>query len=147
MLVQVPLYNSKEAQAIWRRDIDVEELERIGEQDTWHWWNNFRWAADFNPKIKVVLELSESDRPSLEVVRRWLGEPIEAIIVPSTMFICNRQNYPVLPKAWQEILSYFIRVRVNIIISSDVHDHSLKLYAEYMQRFQETHADAHELQA
>ncbi|XP_036344111.1 protein arginine N-methyltransferase 5-like [Rhagoletis pomonella] len=147
LLVQVPLYNSKVAQSTWRRDIDEEQLERIEQQDTWHWWNSFRWAADFNPKIKLALELSESDRPSLEVVRRWIGEPVEAIIIPSTMFICNRQNYPVLPKTWQEILSYFTRARVNIIISSDVNDVSLKLYAEYMLRFMETHGDFHELQA
>ncbi|XP_017494409.1 PREDICTED: protein arginine N-methyltransferase 5 [Rhagoletis zephyria] len=147
LLVQVPLYNSKVAQSTWRRDIDEEQLEHIEQQDTWHWWNSFRWAADFNPKIKLALELSESDRPSLEVVRRWIGEPVEAIIIPSTMFICNRQNYPVLPKTWQEILSYFTRARVNIIISSDVNDVSLKLYAEYMLRFMETHGDFHELQA
>ncbi|XP_053963735.1 protein arginine N-methyltransferase 5-like [Anastrepha ludens] len=147
LLVQVPLYNSKIAQSTWRRDIDNGQLERLEQQDTWHWWNSFRWAADFNSKIKVVLELNESDRPSLEVVRRWMGEPVEAIIVPSTMFICNRQDYPVLPKAWQEILSYFMRARINIIISSDVHDGSLKLYAEYMMRFQDINSDMHELLA
>lgn len=146
MLLQVPLYNKAVAQASCRRDLSEEDVLALEAEDSWHWWNNFRRAADFNPKVKVILEFNEGERPDINVVRRWLGEPVEAIILPSTMFIRNRHNFPVLPKAWQEILKLFIQAHVNMIVSTDIDDAGLKLYTDYLINFRETFKDTHSLQ-
>lgn len=142
----MPLYNSAVAQSSWRRDLTEDDVLSLDSQDPWNWWNRFRWAADFNSKLKLVLEFNEGDRPELSVVRRWLGEPVEAIIVPSTMFIRNRHNYPVLPKAWQDILKMFVQAHVNIIVSTDTDDSGLKLYTDYLINFRESFREVHALQ-
>ncbi|XP_013110933.2 protein arginine N-methyltransferase 5 [Stomoxys calcitrans] len=148
LLIHVPLYNSAVAQSSWRRDVSEEEiLAKSESDDSWHWWNRFRWAADFNPKLRLVLELNEGDRPSIDIIQRWLGEPVEAIMIPSTMFIRNRHNYPVLPKNWQEILKLFMKSHANIIVSTDCGDTSLKLYSDYLTNFREMHKDVHILQS
>lgn len=146
MLIQVPLYNRAVAQASCRRDLTEDDVLALESQDSWHWWNRLRRAADFNPKIKVVLELNEGERPDINVVCRWLGEPVEAVILPSTLFIRNRHNYPVLPKAWQDIFKLFVKAHVNMIVSTDTEDDSLKLYTDYLINFRETFKDSHSLQ-
>lgn len=145
ILVQIPLVATKIASTVWRSDISDEVIANYQNEDTWKWWNRFRWAADFNPKIRVVLELGE-DRPSKECVRRWLGEPLEALIIPSSLFIRNRHNYPVLPKAWQELIALFLTNYVNFIVSADQNDNSLKQYAEYLNNLRETNVVKYDLQ-
>ncbi|KAM7344033.1 protein arginine N-methyltransferase 5 isoform 1-T1 [Cochliomyia hominivorax] len=147
MLLQVPLYNKAVAQSTCRRDLTEDDILALESEDSWLWWNHFRRAADFNPKVKVVLELNEGERPDINVVCRWLGEPVEAIILPSTMFIRNRHNFPVLPKAWQEILKLFVQAHVNMIVSTDTDDGSLKLYTDYLINFRETFKEVHGLQS
>lgn len=144
--MQVPLYNSTVAHSAWRRDVSEDEVLKMETQDSWLWWNSFRRAADFNSKLRLVLELNEAERPSLDVVLRWLGEPVEAIVIPSTMFIRNRHNFPVLPKIWQDVLKMFIKAHVNIIVSTDCNDNSLKLYTDYLINFRESNKDCHILQ-
>lgn len=143
--MKVPLYNASVAQSVWRRDVSEDDVLKMESEDSWHWWNNFRRAADFNPKLKLVLELNEAERPSLKVLLRWLGEPIESVIIPSTMFIRNRHNFPVLPKAWQDTLKMFIQANVNIIVSTGCED-ALKLYSDYLINFREANKDVYTLQ-
>uniref|UniRef100_A0A1B0GBX7 Protein arginine N-methyltransferase n=1 Tax=Glossina morsitans morsitans TaxID=37546 RepID=A0A1B0GBX7_GLOMM len=146
LLVQVPLYNATAAHAVWRRDLSEEEVLDLEQQDTWQWWNRFRLAADFNSKMKVVLEFNEIERPSLDVIRRWVGEPLEAVIIPSNLFIRNRQKYPVLPKEWQQVLKCVLQAHANIVVATDANDNSLKLYSDYLQNFRDIHKDAHSLE-
>lgn len=111
--------------------------------DPWTWWNNLRLAVDHHPKVKVVIELNDSDRPSRETVRRWLGENIEAIIIPSSLFVRNRSNYAVLKKEWQVIIGHFISVRANIIISTNPNDNALNQYADYVKKLISQKTDIH----
>lgn len=132
-LVHIPMTDPKAATQVWRRDKTEEEI--VGE-DTWNWWNRFRMVADYNPKIKVALELSE-DIPSDEQIQRWLGEPIECLIIPSNLFMRNRQNYPVLPKARLEVLQQFIQNNVHFLVKANINDGGTKLYAEYLKHLVE----------
>lgn len=142
----MPLYNANAAHAVWRRDLSEEEVLDLEQQDTWQWWNSFRLAADFNSKMKVVLEFNEIERPSLDAIRRWVGEPLEAVIIPSNLFIRNRQKYPVLPKEWQQVLKCVLQAHANIVVATDANDNSLKLYSDYLQNFRDIHKDAHSLE-
>ncbi|EDW72379.1 uncharacterized protein Dwil_GK20749 [Drosophila willistoni] len=143
--VQVPITNPELATFEHRKDATEEEVMRAEEDDTWHWWNNLRFAVDHYPKVKVVIVLNDSDRPNSETVRRWLGEPIEAIVIPSSLFVRNRTNYCVLHREWQEIIGHFISVRANIIISANPSDNALSQYSDYMKKLINDHCDTHEL--
>jgi type II protein arginine methyltransferase len=98
LLVELPMVNPKSHKLIYRSDKSVADLETLTENDhTWNWWNYFRSHTDFNQKVKLALELSE-DIPSEEELARWLGEPVECLIIPSQLFIINQKNYPVLKR-------------------------------------------------
>ncbi|XP_068144653.1 protein arginine N-methyltransferase 5 [Drosophila tropicalis] len=143
--IQVPITNPELATFEHRKDATEEEVMSAEENDTWHWWNNIRFAVDHNPKVKVVITLNDSDRPNRETVRRWLGEPIEAIVIPSSIFVKNRSNYCVLHREWQEIIGHFISVRANIIISANPSDNALSQYADYMKKLINDNCDSHVL--
>lgn len=38
------------------------------------------------------------DLPSREVLQRWRGEPVRAVIFPTPIFLTNKKGYPVLSK-------------------------------------------------
>lgn len=70
-------------------------------------WNSFRSYCDFHPRIQVALELT-ADLPKPDTILRWLGENIELIIIPTHLFIQNRNNYPVLPYAHKMMVFKFL---------------------------------------
>lgn len=45
----------------------------------------------------VPIEMTE-DLPAREVLQRWRGEPIRAVIFPTSIFLTNKKGYPVLSK-------------------------------------------------
>lgn len=141
----MPITNPELATFEHRKDATESEIEEAQQLDPWSWWNDLRFATKHSAKVKVVLELSDSDRPSRETVRRWLGEPIEAIIIPSSLFVLNRSNYYVLHKEWQIIVGHFISVRANIIISTNANDKAISQYAEYMKKLINDNSDTHTL--
>lgn len=95
----MPITNPEIATFEHRKDATEEEISKAEANDPWTWWNKLRFAVKHSSKVKVVVELNDSDRPNKETVRRWLGEPIEAIIIPSSLFVRNRSNYCVLKKS------------------------------------------------
>lgn len=102
-------------------------------EDTWQWWNKFRSYADYNCKFRLALELS-TDVPTEEEILRWLGEPVEIIIIPADVFINNSKNYPVLSKAHQSILSQFLNMNSHLAIKANVDDGKrLQNYVEYLK--------------
>ena len=48
---------------------------------------------------------------------RWKGEPVKAILLPTTTFTSNKRGYPVLSKRHQELIATFFRLRVQVSIS------------------------------
>ncbi|XP_026835712.1 protein arginine N-methyltransferase 5 isoform X1 [Drosophila erecta] len=143
--IQVPITNPELATFEHRKDVSAEELAEAESNDPWNWWNNLRMATKHSTKVKVVVELNDSDRPSKETVRRWLGEPIEAIIIPSSLFVRNRSNYCVLKKEWQVIIGHFISVRANLIISANPNDKALSQYSDYLKKLINENCDTHVL--
>ncbi|XP_020806100.1 protein arginine N-methyltransferase 5 isoform X2 [Drosophila serrata] len=144
-LIRVPITNPELDTFEHRKDATEEDIAKAETIDPWSWWNKLRFAVDHNPKVKVVIELNDSDRPCKETVRRWLGEPIEAIIIPSSLFVRNRSNYAVLKKEWQVIIGHFITVRANIIISTNPNDNALNQYADYLNKLISLKTDIHEI--
>lgn len=135
VLMEVPMVDPKSLALTLRNSNDDGAVA----DDPWTWWNRFRLCADFDSKIFVALELS-ADIPSEAELKRWLGEPVAQIIVPSKVFIRNAKNYPVLSKAHQAVLVAFIRNNCGIIVRCNGEDGSLRNYSEYLRHLWESNA-------
>ena len=81
-------------------------------QDTWEGWNLLRSMCESHENIGVALELT-ADLPSIEVLKRWLGEPIKAVIIPVKIFLTNRKGYPALSQRHQQFFKLLFKVGVH----------------------------------
>jgi protein arginine N-methyltransferase 5 len=51
-------------------------------EDTWSWWDTFRCNANFEKRLCLALEIVSADAlPDEESIKRWLGEPIKALVI------------------------------------------------------------------
>lgn len=50
------------------------------------------------------------DMPSEAVMEKWLGEPIKAAILPTSIFLTNKKGFPVLSKAHQQVVFSLFKV-------------------------------------
>jgi hypothetical protein len=55
------------------------------------------------------LEITE-DIPSLELLDRWLGEPVRAAIFPTSIFLSNKAGFPTLSRKHQQFVLKLFRV-------------------------------------
>lgn len=102
---------------------------------SWDWWNNLRTSANFAKKLGLVLELDSQLVSTLTdeiVLKRWLGEPIKALVLNTSSFLTNKKGYPVLPKALQAIVRQFIPSDVQVLIEGRNRGHDMSLYQSYM---------------
>lgn len=53
-----------------------------------------------------------ADMPSEAVIDKWLGEPIKAAILPTSIFLTNKKGFPVLSKAHQRIIFRLFKVGI-----------------------------------
>ncbi|XP_060519881.1 protein arginine N-methyltransferase 5 [Cylas formicarius] len=119
--VQVPLVHPSRTSPISDKDID-----------SWEWWNNFRIHCDYDKRVGVVLEMPDiSSIPSTEELDRWIGEPVKALVIPTSYFLTNQYGKPVLSKAHQEIIRRFITIDVQYIIHLDT-EADFFMYVKYM---------------
>lgn len=110
-------------------------------QDTWHWWNRFRTLCDSSRKIGVVLELT-ADLPSEQEIERWTGEPVKALIVPTSIFLTNKKGFPVLSRAHQNFIRTFLKLNVQMILSGKLRHaekgiRSYQLYLDHLFKTQD----------
>lgn len=59
--------------------------------EPWQWWTKFHECMEWDKKIGVVLEIS-ADLPSQDILNRWLGEPVKAIVLPTSLFHNNKKG-------------------------------------------------------
>lgn len=59
--------------------------------------------------IPEALEIGP-DVPSDTVIDKWLGEPIKAAVLPTSIFLTNKKGFPVLSKAHQRIIFSLFKV-------------------------------------
>lgn len=60
--------------------------------------------------VPEALEIG-ADVPSDTVIDTWLGEPIKAAVLPTSIFLTNKKGFPVLSKAHQRIIFSLFKVR------------------------------------
>lgn len=103
------------------------------EYDTWNWWNEFRTFCNYDKRLGLVLDLSHVKHvvPSSEL-KRWIGEPVRAILIPTSYFLINQHGKPVLSKLHQEIIKKFMSLEVQYIIKNDTDTNDISLYNRYI---------------
>lgn len=60
-------------------------------------------------RLSKAIEIG-ADVPSDTVIDKWLGEPIKATILPTSIFLTNKKGFPVLSKAHQRIIFRLFKV-------------------------------------
>ncbi|XP_032513622.1 protein arginine N-methyltransferase 5 [Danaus plexippus] len=100
--------------------------------EPWHWWTKFHECMGWDKRIGVVLEIS-ADLPSKDIVNRWLGEPVKAIILPTSLFHNNKKGYPVLSRAHQQIVVSMVERDAQVIVSG-ARRSNIVYYLQYLYR-------------
>ncbi|XP_068628689.1 protein arginine N-methyltransferase 5 [Battus philenor] len=127
--VSVPMICMRNA----KRTNQENDNENEGAWDeTWHWWSKFHERLDWDKRVGVVLELS-ADLPSQEILRRWLGEPVKAIVIPTSIFHNNKKGYPVLSRAHQQLVINMVAHEAQIIVSG-ARRSNIEYYQQYLFR-------------
>uniref|UniRef100_A0AAY5EXN2 Protein arginine N-methyltransferase 5 n=1 Tax=Electrophorus electricus TaxID=8005 RepID=A0AAY5EXN2_ELEEL len=73
-----------------------------------------------------------ADMPSDAVIDKWLGEPIKAAILPTSIFLTNKKGFPVLSKAHQRIIFRLFKLEAQFIFTGTSR-HSEKDFRCYLQ--------------
>lgn len=84
-----------------------------GEGDSWHRWEQLQALCGHHSKLGVILEVGENLPPPAEI-QRWLGEPLRAVALPTSVFLTNKRGYPTLSKPHQDLLLLFFRHGVQV---------------------------------
>jgi hypothetical protein len=81
--------------------------------DSWERWNQVRCLTWHNAKLGVVLDVPAVLPPKEEIVR-WYGEPVKALLLPTSVFLINKRGFPTLSKAHQDMLLTFFNHGVQV---------------------------------
>ncbi|GCC45243.1 hypothetical protein chiPu_0029336, partial [Chiloscyllium punctatum] len=73
-----------------------------------------------------------ADLPSDSVIDRWLGEPIKAAVLPTSIFLTNKKGFPVLSKMHQNLIYRLFKLEVQFVITGS-NRHSQKEFRSYLQ--------------
>ncbi|CAG9865400.1 unnamed protein product [Phyllotreta striolata] len=102
------------------------------EYDTWDWWNEFQTCCDYDRRCGLVLDLCDVKHLCVEKeLKRWIGEPVKALVVPTSFFLINQHGKPVLSRLHQDIIKKFMSLDVQYIIKNDT-ECDLALYVRYL---------------
>ncbi|KAA8587487.1 hypothetical protein FQN60_016349 [Etheostoma spectabile] len=104
------------------------------DEKTWGWWHSFRTLCDYNKRICLAIEVA-ADMPSDAVIDKWLGEPIKAAILPTSIFLTNKKGFPVLSKAHQRIIFSLFKPLMDNLESQtyEVFEKDPIKYSQYQQ--------------
>ncbi|XP_053909113.1 LOW QUALITY PROTEIN: protein arginine N-methyltransferase 5 [Cuculus canorus] len=112
----VPLVAPEDAREDVVENEEAPQVGSRGEDLAWHWeWHNFRTLCDYNNAVGVALEVGP-DLPSAAAVARWLGEPVKAAILPTSLFLTNKKGFPVLSRPHQRLLGRLLKLDVQVVL-------------------------------
>jgi len=79
--------------------------------------------------------------PDEEEQKRWLGEPVRTLLIPTNIFLTNKRSFPILNKVYKYFIQSMIRSNVrdiNVIIKGASLHQNLKYYAQYIDHINAT---------
>ena len=56
------------------------------------------------------------DLPPRQTLQRWRGEPVKAIIFPTSIFLTNKKGFPVLSKPHQLFVLEMYQFKIQVIL-------------------------------
>ena len=109
------------------------------QEDPWHSWDELRHLCEHSSRLGVMLDLPSKivpggssssssggggggegggtkDHPAVAALRRWVGEPLKAVCLPSAAFVANRRGFPALPRVHQELLQVAFAAGVQVVM-------------------------------
>ncbi|XP_060679181.1 protein arginine N-methyltransferase 5, partial [Hemiscyllium ocellatum] len=130
--IRVPLMALEDMREdIVENDPVLRSEDCIEDEKTWLWWHHFRSLCDYNKRIALALDVG-ADLPSDSVIDRWLGEPIKAAVLPTSIFLTNKKGFPVLSKMHQNLIYRLFKLEVQFVITGS-NRHSQKEFRSYLQ--------------
>ncbi|KAJ1450434.1 PRMT5 arginine-N-methyltransferase-domain-containing protein [Pelagophyceae sp. CCMP2097] len=106
---------------------------RAGEGDSWDSWDAVRRLCSHSIALAVALEMTHA-LPSKDAARRWRGEPIKCIFIPTSLFVENEGGFPVLPKQHQDLLLSLAKLEPQLVLTGrPKHVRGRAVYAQYLQ--------------
>ncbi len=122
--------------------VEQKLAEENGGDDTWQWWDTFRCSVNFEKRLCLALEVASSDcLPDDASLKRWLGEPVKALVINTRIYLTNKKGFPVLPRSVQDVVRPFICLDVQVIIEGRSHGHNMCNYQQYLAHLWNTSRD------
>ena len=115
----------------------------------WAAWNQLRLMCESAPSVGVALELTADLPEGDEEIERWCGEPLSAVIVPTSIFQTNKKGYPALSRRHQVVLQKLLAHRPKLIVVGrpDEHQDGIAAYVNYLRFLENKIARDTELQS
>ena len=134
--LQIPIHSPIDSCNVWRNDLESD----VKGEDTWLRWHRFRSHVVCDKRIGIALEIND-ELPDQLHLDRWAGEPIKAVILPTSIFQTNRRGYPVLAKAHQLFVRKLMGKmshNVSFIIKGHNMHSNVKHYIQYIEHIRST---------
>lgn len=104
------------------------------EDDPWEAWNSFRTTCGHHANLAVALVVTENlPENASEAILRWQGEPVRALVLPTSIFLTNASGYPTLSQAHQAFLLAMMKYKAQIVVRGKSRNrHGLSAYVKYL---------------
>lgn len=140
-LINYSLLNSHHIMTVWVRIVGDKSNE-----SAWKTWNQFRTLCNHSSRVGLALELS-CDLPDVADIKKWLGEPVRSVFLPTSIFMSNKKGYPVLSKAHQSVIMQFFSIKCQVVITGPSnHDLGMKVYQQYIYHLYSVRPDPDQYQ-
>lgn len=102
----------------------------------WKRWSEFHYQLDFCPGVQPCLRFT-SATPSPEVISLWKGEPVDMILIPTSLFTWEEDGAVAhLPSHYESLLTWFkYNKMVRIIIEGALDSEAQQLTIIHNVRF------------
>ena len=88
--------------------------------DPWAVWTRLRVLSEHHSQLGVMLTVPAS-LPEGQAWRSWAGEPVKALLLPTSIFLTNKRGYPTLSKPHQALLAAFFELGVQVGVTGLMH--------------------------
>ncbi|KAJ0181084.1 hypothetical protein K1T71_003169 [Dendrolimus kikuchii] len=124
--IQVPMICNKTLRQC------VKEDKEEAWNEPWRWWSKFHERVSWDKRVGVVLQIP-ADLPPKDIIKRWCGEPVKAIVLPTSLFHENKKGFPVLSKSHQELVINMVEHEAQVVVSG-ARRHHIEFYMQYLNR-------------
>ena len=82
----------------------------------WACWDRLRTLCEQSASLGLALEVG-LDLPDTDAeLRRWCGEPVAMLLLPTSSFLLNKKGYPALPRKHQAVVQELMNYRPRVAL-------------------------------